>query len=428
MEITVPVEKRRKEDNGYLNLIRSNKNFRYLWTGQIVSLLGDWFNLVASATLVAKLTESGTAIGGLFMVRMLAPFIVSPVAGVIVDRINRKYVLIISDIIRGIVVLGFLLVKNPHDVWLLYLLTFIQFSISGFFFPSRNAILPDIVPEKQLGTANALSSATWSVMLAVGSAIGGIIAGYIGIYSAFILDSVTFLISAILILQINYVPPNNNTSSQLSLYSYLNEYIDGIRYLLKHSDIFVIAIQKALIAFFSFGGFRVIQVKIAEKIFTIGEGGSTSFGIMLALSGIGTGIGPIVARHFTKDKPYRLKTSITLGYLMIIAGTLVVVPLRNLTSVLIGIFLTSFGGGIIWVFSTQLLFQILPPNYRGRIFSTEFALFTLMTAIGAGIVGMALDTSISMNEVIFWMGVLGLIPTLFWTLWFLLLKKTDNET
>ncbi len=86
---------------GYAQLIRENRNFRSLWFGQIISLLGDWFTLIASASLVALLTRSGFAIGGLFVVRMLAPFLLSPIAGVVADRYNRKHILMVTDLIRA---------------------------------------------------------------------------------------------------------------------------------------------------------------------------------------------------------------------------------------------------------------------------------------------------------------------------------------
>ena len=119
----------------YFSLVNGNPNFRNLWFGQIVSLFGDWFNLIASAALVAKLSESGMAIGGLFVVRMLAPFLISPFAGVWSDRFNRKTMLILSDILRFGTVLLFLLIREPSQIWLLYGLTAIQFALTGIFFP-----------------------------------------------------------------------------------------------------------------------------------------------------------------------------------------------------------------------------------------------------------------------------------------------------
>ena len=104
--------------------------------GQIVSLLGDWFNLIASAALIAALTQSGTAVGGLFVVRMLAPFLVSPIAGVVADRYNRRRIVIATDLLRCLVVLGFVLVREPQHAWLVYVLTAIQSASQGFYFPA----------------------------------------------------------------------------------------------------------------------------------------------------------------------------------------------------------------------------------------------------------------------------------------------------
>ena len=195
---------RKSKSVGYGQLIRQNKSFRYLWSGQIISLLGDWFNLIASATLIATLTQSGAAVGGLFVVRMLAPFLMSPIAGVVADRYNRKHIVMTTDILRGLIVLCFVLVQEPEHVWLIYVLTAIQSALQGFFFPAWNSILPDITTSEELGAANALSSATWSVMLAFGAALGGIVSGIIGVYPAFIIDGITFFISVTILSRMPY--------------------------------------------------------------------------------------------------------------------------------------------------------------------------------------------------------------------------------
>src|SRR5690606_23376202 len=141
-------------------------------------------------------TDSGVAIGGLFVLRMLAPFLVSPIAGVVADRYDRKRVLIAADLGRALVLLGFLLVRRPEHVWLLYVLTLVQLGMRGFFLPSRNAILADVVRRLELGAANAPAAATWSVRLSLGAALGGLVAGEWGVYPFFVIDSGTFLLSA----------------------------------------------------------------------------------------------------------------------------------------------------------------------------------------------------------------------------------------
>jgi MFS family permease len=354
---------------GYGELIRGNANFRNLWLGQIISLLGDWFNLIASAALVAELTRSGFAVGGLFVVRMLAPFLVSPIAGVVADRYNRKHILILTDILRAIIVLGFLWVREPQHVWVLYTLTALQLGISGFFFPTRTAILPDVVSGPELGAANALSSTTWSVMLALGAALGGIVSGTWGIYPAFAIDSVTFVVSAIFVVRIQYEPADHLDASDKTIGSALHEYLDGLRYLVHHLDILVMALHKAVGALFFTSGLQVIQVVIAEDIFPIGEGGGISLGLMFGVAGVGTGIGPIVARRFTGDRVGFLQVAILLGYLLSSIGLLITAPLFNFETVLVGILFRGIGGGMLRSLSRPSVFYrvcLVYPHERRR--------------------------------------------------------------
>lgn len=411
---------------GYLALVQDNANFRNLWYGQIISLFGDWFNLIASASLISTLTNSGFAVGGLFVVRMLAPFLVSPIAGVAADRYNRKRLLILADLSRAVVVLGFLLVRDARHAWLLYAITAVQLAISGFFFPTRNAILPDVVTRRELGAANALSSGTWSVMLALGAASGGVVAGELGIYPAFIIDSVTFLFSAFFISRIVYEHAPELSSAGRSVSAAFKQYVDGLRYLKRHLDILAIALQKGAISLAINGAFQVIQVVIAERIFVIGEGGGTSLGLMYAVAGVGTGIGPMIARRFTGDRDRQLRIMLALSYGINIAGLMVSAQLINFPIVLFGSLLRAFGGGINWVFSTQLLLQLVPDRVRGRVFSTEFALFTLANAIGAAFGGWLMDnTALGVAEMMEWMAALAIVPGILWVLWMMFGEKAQ---
>ncbi len=402
---------------GYIALIRQNKRFRLLWLGQIVSLLGDWFDLIASASLIAILTQSGAAVGGLFVVRMLAPFLISPIAGVAADRYNRKHLLIITDLARGLTVLGFLLVRNPSDIWLVYVLTALQMGMSGFFFPTRNAILPDITTQAEMGTANALSASTWSVMLAFGAALGGMASGTWGVYPSFVIDAVTFFVSALFISRIVYTPPPGLQASEKTVRAALHQYVDGLSYLRQHRDIFFIALNKAANSLFVGGAFQVFQVTIAEGIFIIGDGGGISLGMMYAAIGVGTGVGPIIVRHFVGDRDFSMRRALILGYLMSALGLLLVATLASFPVVLLGALLQGVGGGIVWVFSTQLLLEHVPNKVRGRIFSTEFAMFTLMSAIAAGAAGGLLDANFSVGTLVGWQAALTLIPAVLWGLW-----------
>jgi MFS family permease len=401
---------------GYLELVRKNRNFRNLWTGQIVSLLGDWFNLIASAALISQLTGSGLAVGGLFVIRMLAPFLVSPVAGVIADRFDRRRVLILTDLSRAAVVLGFLLVRQPQQVWLLYALTAAQLGVSGIFYPTRNAILPDLVDDDELGAANALSGVTWSVMLAFGAALGGLAAGLWGIYPSFLLDSGSFLVSAIFVSRISAkTAPAGPLPSGNPVRVAVDQYAEGLRYLRSRLDVLAFASQKGIIGLVVNGGFQVVMVLMAQKIFVIGEGGSTSLGLMYAVVGIGTGLGPVLARRLTKDRVERLRTALVLSFFVTAAGLALVAPTLSFAMVLFGSLIRGLGSGVNWVLSTQVLLLIVPREVRGRVFSVEFAIFTLATAISSAGVGWLLDkTALSVQAVLTLLTLATLLPGVVW--------------
>jgi MFS family permease len=358
---------------------------------------------------------------------MLAPFLISPIAGVAADRYNRKNLLIATDVIRAVAVLGFLWVRHPDDVWLLYALTGIQLGFSGVFYPARNAILPDIVGRSELGAANALSSATWSVMLALGAALGGLVSGTWGIYPAFVIDALTFLVSAGVIALIRYQRPADQKSSEASLGSAFREYIEGLRYLARHLDVLVISLQKGVMSFSMSGAFQVIQVALAERIFVIGKGGGISLGIIFMMVGLGTGIGPIVSRRFTGDRDRALRIGIVVAFVVASLGLVIVAPIASFGTVLVGTLVRSFGMGVIWVFSTQLLLQIVPGHIRGRVFAMEFAFLTLTSAAGAALGGWALDhTPLGLSGLIWVMVGLSLVSGGLWTAWVMTRSKARS--
>jgi MFS family permease len=411
-------EAKPREGTGYLSLIRLNPDFRNLWFGQIISLLGDWFNLIASATLINRLSESGLAISALFVIRMLAPFLISPVAGVLADRFNRRRLLIAADLLRAAVVLCFLFVRTAEQIWLLYTLTAIQLAISGIFYPARTSILPDIVTERNLGSANAISSATWSVMLALGSALGGLVAGNWGVYPAFIIDGLTFLLSAYFISRICYGRQPEAARQSASPTSSLRQYLYGLRYLKDHPQVLVITLHKAAFSLLISGPFQVVQVVLAKDIFVIGQDGGVGLGILFAAAGIGTGFGPFAARVFTGDRKWPMRIAIAIAYPLSAIGSLIIAPLSGFSIVLLGTTLRAVGGGINWVFSNQLLFQIVPADVRGRVFASEFAFFSLASALGSLSGGWGVDhPQLGIEGTLLWMAATILVPGILWSLW-----------
>ena len=184
----------------YLALLRENPSFRRLWFAQLISLGGDWFNLVALTGLLLQLTGSSFYAGAVLAASLVPQFLTSPLAGVISDRFDRKRLMLGANLVAAVLALAMLAVRSPQTVWL-GLAALAGIAVTGAFFdPASRAGLPNIVREDQLAAANVLMASTWGVMVAVGAAAGGIVAGLAGRDAAFIANAASFLISAGLIL------------------------------------------------------------------------------------------------------------------------------------------------------------------------------------------------------------------------------------
>lgn len=397
----------------YITLLRKNENYRNLWLGAVASQLGDWFNLIAAASLIATLTSSGAAISYLFLARFLPLFIFSPLAGILADRFNRRTILILSNLLRVATVLGFLLVRQPNQVWLFYLLTVIQFGLSAIFTPARTAIIANIVAPEELVTANALDSFTWSTMLAVGALLGGVATTLVGIYAAFALDAVTFLIAAWFAARI-ILPVHLTAERGVHSRGGWLDFLDGLRYLRGEPYIFALTLVKGA-GSLVWGAINVVEVNYAEEIFPIGQGGATTLGIIYAVTGIGTGFGPLLLRRWLGDAPGRLRWAITIGFWALALGILGLAAAPTLPWFSLATLVRTVGSGTVWVFSAALLQMIVPDRVRGRVFAFEFALLTLTQSLSIFWAGFAQDSLFwSVRQVTAGIGLLGLVVAALW--------------
>lgn len=410
-----PGETQTAAARGYVEALRFNMAFRRIWFGEVVSSFGDWFNLVASASLVASLTGSGSAVGALFVIRMLAPFLVSPLAGVLADRHNRRRIMIASDLARAVVVAGFLLVREPGEIWLLYVLTALQLGLSAFFVPARTAILPEILSTRDIGVANALSSATYAITQALGAGFGGLLAGTLGVYQTFLVDAASFLLSAAALSLAAYRPARRNVASRRPTLS--RQYADGLRYLRGDRETLFLTMHKGVNSMVITGGLNVVVVTIAEDHFPLGQGAGFGLGLMFCATGVGTALGPVISRRFTGDRIAALRRGLVACYLISALGLALVAPVVSLAMVIAGLVVRGVGGGMMFVCSTQLLMMRVPNDVRGRVFSTEFALRTLLNAVGTMAISLGLDTALGTVGVLWVMTGLAVVPGLLWWLW-----------
>jgi len=378
---------------GYIQLLRSNHDFRRLFIGQLVSQTGDWFNSVALFTLLLSLTGSGEAVGYILIIKLLPSFFVGPLAGVAADRFNRKTIMIVADIVRGILVLGFLFVQRPEQVWIVYLLAALEVVVSTFFDPAKSAAIPSIVSREELISANALSAASWSVTLALGAALGGVVTDAFGRNTAFVVDSMTFFVSAAYIARVHLrsSTPKPERAARLSLADAtgVTDLIEGARYLRSNPRVMALLLVKS--GWGLGGGVLLLLTIYGKQIFPLGRDGAASIGLLYAARGLGALIGPMIAGVITSGAPRTMRQAISVAFFVSTAFYLLFAHSPVLAVALICVVGAHSGGSIQWVFSTTLLQMTVPDRFLGRVFALEMALLTLTMSVSTYVTGLGVD-------------------------------------
>lgn len=373
----------------YLALLRRHPRFRLLWLAQLISLLGDWFSTIAVVMLLNQYTQSTLAVGGFFLARSLPSFLAGPLAGVVADRFNRRTIMITADLLRAGLVLGFLLVDRPERAGLIYALSAVQFTVSAFFEPARAALVPQVVTADDLLSANVLASVTWSAMLSLGAAVGGLVAAAVGAPAALWIDSGSFLISAALISRIVAAPPPAPAPAAAPGWADL---LGGLAYIRAHLNVGVTVVVKAL---GQFGSTDVLAAVYARRLFPLGAQGGGALGLMLAFMGVGTVLGPLLGDRLHDRTPRSLQRAIVAGFSISTLGWLVVGLAPSLPVVLLGWILRGMGGSLNWTYSDVLLQARVPNQVLGRVYALDLALFTLTASLGVWSNSALLDGPVS---------------------------------
>src|SRR5712691_3244087 len=402
---------------GYGELLRTNRRFRLLWLGQVVSQMGDWFDTIAVYTIVLRLTGSGRAVALIMVARFLPSVVMGPLSGVVADRFSRRTIMITADLLRAFVVLGFLLVRRPDQMWLVYVLTVLQLAFSAFFEPAKTAAVPSIVSDRELLPANAISSVTWSAMLTLGAALGGLVAGWFGTNAAFVLDSLSFIASAGLIASVTFPkrPPRVKAKLTVAKALGISDTIEGARYVKHRPRVFAYLMVKP--AWGMGGGILTLLAVFGERVFPVAGKTATGIGVLFTARGIGTAVGPIVARRWAGET--RKQMQIAIGIAFLIGGAFYISfgASRSFILALLFLLIAHTGGSILWVFSTVLLQQTVEDQFRGRVFAAELALLTLTMAASNYLVGELMDRfGFSPRVVMVGVGTFFLMPGLIWFL------------
>jgi MFS family permease len=377
---------------GYLALVRNNVNFRRMWLGNIVSLLGDWFNTIALYSLVLELTGSEFALGAVFISKMLPSGLASPLAGLVVDRFNRRKVMIASDLLRGVIVLGFLLIDDASEIYLVYLFIVLQVVVGSVFRPAQNASIPNVTSKAELLTANALMAATWSTLLAVGAALGGFAAAWLGLKAVFILDAATYMVSAVLIWSAVIPQQTDPITSGVSIRTAMREVAEGWRHMRDVPAIGRMALAKANWAIAG-GGLVYLLALLGEALSPTAV--AVAIGVMFSARGLGTGIGPIIARAKIKNRD---TWPMVMGVCVLISGAcyLLVGAMPWTYWIVIPVIVAHATSGANWVLSNVLLQERTEDRWRGRVFATEW--LAVMVADSVAILAASLFLDIELFD------------------------------
>jgi len=401
--------------NPYRALLTGNRNYRLLWIGQIVSQLGDWFNSVAIYALLLELTGSATSVALMIIVQFLPMAVIGPVAGVVVDRVNRRRLMIGADVLRGMLILALLVVQRADQIWIVYLVMGATVSLTAFFEPARTAVIPNVTSRAQLLTANALSSATWSAMLAIGAGVGGVVTALFGRNVAFLVNAISFFASAVVIARtaFNADPPESKRPAGWASITGIGDLIEGIRYI--RSDRHVAALMLVKAGWGIAGGVLLLMTVMGQRVFPVGGSAAAGIGVLYAARGIGAGIGPIMARAWLGQQPDEMRRAIAPSYVLVALFYLMLSWSTTIGFASVAVVGAHAAGSVLWVFSTVLLQLSVPDRFRGRVFSAELALLMTVSALSSFACGYALDTwGLSPFLLTRVLGVLFVLPTLGW--------------
>ncbi len=407
--------------SSYWGLLRKNRNYRLLWSAQIVSELGDWLYSIAIYSLLLELTGSAKSVAIAVVLQELPQFFVAPAAGVVNDRMSRKRVMILADLARAAIMLLMLWVQSRQWVGVIYALLFLETMMWAFFEPARSSVIPNITRGKELLAANTISSTTWSVNLAIGSAIGGAIAVVFGRRTLFLINAVSFLVSASLLRGMRFAEPHTIGAPPMKARDVtdFSPVVEGLRYVGRDRRLVATLLVKAGLGFM--GTNWVILPVLGQRHFPLmtsrlnpARAGMLGMSILMGARGVGALLGPLVGSFWAGRLDSRLRTGILIGFFVSAVGYMALGLSPSILLAFAAIVLAHAGGSTIWVFSTTLLQSQTEDRFRGRVFSADYAFLVVTMSLVSYLAGVLIDFGLDAKTLAVLTGIVGIGPALAW--------------
>ena len=369
------------------------RNFGLLWFGGLISLTGDWMLRIALPAYVFELTQSTLATGAMFIAGGLPSLLLGSVAGVFVDRWDRQRTMVIINVLQAVGLLPLLLVRSADLLWLVYMVAFTQSVLTQFFDPAENALLPNLIGEENLFSANSLNALNNNLARLIGPTLGGAVAIGLGLPWVVLIDAGTFLTAALLIGFIRQ-PKRAATATAppvaaLPLMAIWRELLAGLQLVLRERLVTILFAIAAITAV----GEGVISVLFIPFVTRVLGGEALELGWLMSAQAIGGLLGGVIIAHLGA----RIKPRVLLGFSAIVFGLIDLaifnypalfpgIVIALVLFVVVGLPSAAFGAS----YST-LLQSIVQDEYRGRIFGALNTTFALLMLAGMGLASVAGD-------------------------------------
>lgn len=414
---------------GYWQLVRGNRNFRFLWFAQIVSEIGDWLYAVVLYDMLLQSTGKASSVATAVVLQVLPQVLISPVAGLVNDRLSRRTVMILTDIGRCVIIGAMLFVIRSGELWMIYPLLLLETCMWAFFEPGRSAILPSLVDgARELATANTLAAVTWSFNLAVGAALGGLLAVAIGRDAVLALNSASFLVSAWLLWRIRCTEPHLESAPPMRARDLVDfqPIVEGFRYIGRDAKLLALMFAKAGIGLL--GAHHVLLPLFGERIFPISGEAVLSMSLLMAARGVGALLGPFAGMQWIGDNQRRRRLAILAGFGCAAVGYIALACSPNLWTALAGVIIGHAGMSVIWVVQTLMVQLQTEDRFRGRVFSADFAALVLTLAFSTHVAGLASDAGAGARSIALAVGLLAFVPAAIWLLFAMPLWRNDEDS
>ncbi len=365
----------------YVRVIHSPRYFP-LWLGQIISNLGDTLNYVALVVLVFRLSHSGLAVSALVLMEIVPTLLLGPLAGVVIDRLDRKRVLIVVDSARAVLVLA---LAFTHALWAVYALAALLAVGSTLFNPALQAVIPALLDEEERLAANAVAWSSGRLVQIIGAAVAGGLIAWAGTTPAFLANAASFAVSAALLARLS-IPRREGPLRTGGLGAWLGDAREGLAYARRDPFVARLVPVQALTSLATGATSALLVVLASTHLHLAAQG----FGWLLAAIGVGALLGPFLSNGLTRGRSLDVRL-LFVPYLIRGAGDVALGLVVGLPWALVILFVYGLNTSTGMVASTTILQTVIPNRVRGRVFTLLDVTWAAMRLLSLGLGGLLAD-------------------------------------